>query len=369
MVTKKRTAEGVERAPWFTELRSQVQVELDRFLTAREDRRPALEQELRQLRERIRGWTMSLADPELSPAVRKMLEANLEGALTEQAEAETRLRQAEAEAIRTRREVSAAEVADRLNRLADVLAGQDPTRANIELALHIEAIHGYQDGRVVVRTCKLGALAGDRNFAKSGEEALEPNGSVPASALPGKPRRLTRRRLSGEDAEIAGLKEEAELACDPHRFGGLGPEWFWNDEFSIPDRPQSWALINAVAVAQKRREMNWTHARLAQHFGKSVPTIRAALKLAVEQDPSVAALPRKIPRARWAVDHAAEVLERSLQGMSTLDLARRFGKSDTTIRVALKHARGGSGCDSSSTPTKSLTDLPSNAARDGSSPP
>jgi lambda repressor-like predicted transcriptional regulator len=337
-MNKKWTAESVERASWLADLRAQVQAGLDRLAAGREDRRPALEQELRQLRQRIQGWTMSLADPGLSPGVRKTLEANLESALAEQAEAETRLRQAEAEQGQARRVVTATEVADRLNRLAEVLVADDPTRVNIELALHIEAIRGFRDGRVVVRTCKLGALAGDWGFAGASGEPSDQNGTPPGCAYQGKARRLARRRLGGEDAESAGLKDDAEWACDAHRFAGLGPEWFREDEFSIPGPPESWATANALAVARKRREMGWTHAQLAEHFGKSVPTIRAALKLAVEKDPSVASVPRKMPRARWEDSHYEEVAALHRSGMSVRDLSRRFGKSEPLIRAALRLA-------------------------------
>jgi hypothetical protein len=284
---RKWTAESVARAPWFEGLRAQIQAELDRLAAGREDRRPALEEELRVLRQRIQGWTLSLADPALSPAVRKTLQDNLEGALAEQTGAEARLRQAEAEQGQARRVVTAEEVADRLSRLADILAADDPTRANIELALHIEAVRGFQDGRVIVRTCKLGALAGDWAFAEAGGEPSSGLGEKgPASPYPGKPRRLARRRLSGEDADSAELREEAESVCEADRFAVLGPEWFWEDEFTLPGRREGWASTNAPAVARKRRETGWTHARLAAHFGKSLPTIRAALKRAAEKDPS-----------------------------------------------------------------------------------
>ena len=56
--------------------------------------------------------------------------------------------------------VNPQQVVDRLNRLADVLARNNPTRGNVELSLHIDQICCHDDGRVVVRTCKLGALAG-----------------------------------------------------------------------------------------------------------------------------------------------------------------------------------------------------------------
>ena len=78
--------------------------------------------------------------------------------------------------------------------------------------------------------------------------------------------------------------------------------------------------------------------KVAAHFGKTVPTIRAALKYACA-DGSFQELPAKMPRARWHVDHAAEVAALKAQGMTTAELAQHFQKSDTTIRAALKSAK------------------------------
>jgi hypothetical protein len=62
------------------------------------------------------------------------------------------------------------------------------------------------------------------------------------------------------------------------RFAGLGPEWFWEDTFQLP-RKTCWAREQAAEVARLRAG-GLTLEELAVHFGKSVPTIRAALKRA-----------------------------------------------------------------------------------------
>ncbi|MEM9569151.1 MAG: hypothetical protein AAF974_12685, partial [Cyanobacteria bacterium P01_E01_bin.34] len=51
------------------------------------------------------------------------------------------------------------------------------------------------------------------------------------------------------------------------------------------------------------------------------------------------ALPRRMPRPRWAEEHAAEVAQLRGNGMGTADLAKHFGKSDTSIRQALAYFR------------------------------
>jgi len=61
-------------------------------------------------------------------------------------------------------------VLDRLHCLSAVLAGGNPSALNVELALHIDRIAYYEGGRVVVRTCRLGALAAAANLVR--DEAL-----------------------------------------------------------------------------------------------------------------------------------------------------------------------------------------------------
>ncbi len=69
------------------------------------------------------------------------------------------------------------------------------------------------------------------------------------------------------------------------------------------------------------------------------PTIRKALKYATQALGIVlSSLPKKMARADWAKDHAVEVARLKASGRNTVELAEHFGKSDTTIRKALKHA-------------------------------
>jgi hypothetical protein len=52
------------------------------------------------------------------------------------------------------------DVLSRVEKLADVLAANNPTMGNLELSFHIDRIDCFSDGRVEMRTCKLGALTG-----------------------------------------------------------------------------------------------------------------------------------------------------------------------------------------------------------------
>src|SRR5581483_986398 len=132
------------------------------------------------------------------------------------------------------------------------------------------------------------------------------------------------------------LKDSAHFAADPNRFAGVGDQWFWTECLQIPAKT-CWASEHAAAVA-KERAAGATLEQLAVKFKKTVPTIRDALRRAAQADPATGELPRKMPRRRWAVDHAAEVADLKHQGLSVDETAAKLGKSDTTIREALRHA-------------------------------
>ena len=170
-----------------------------------------------------------------------------------------------------------------------------------------------------------GASSGDHRAVREGQTA---------QATPRR-RAMLRVDTAGDDGR--DMKAAAHTAADPHRFAGFDEQWFWEDDFHIPRR-KSWAEEHAAEVAE-RRTAGLTMEKLAAHFGKTRPIIREAMKHAASADESVGQLPGKMPRRRWAEDHAAEVAKLKAQGLGTMEIAKRFGKSDTTIRTALKHAR------------------------------
>ncbi|MDB5310438.1 MAG: Resolvase domain protein [Gemmataceae bacterium] len=324
------TADALSRTGWFGDLHRQVQAELDRLTAGMGDRRPAIEAGLKELTQRVQGWSRSLAHPDLNPAVRRVLEADLGAALVRADELQADLAALTSAAHDARTVADPATVADRLNRLAEVLGGQNPSRTNVELARHLDSVRCFPGGRVVVRTCKLGALAGAADLVGGPGRAVTGG----TSELEGTPRRRGVRRLDTADAGPA-LREEAHRAADVHRFAGLGPDWFWEDEFRIPD-PTCWSKENAAEVARLRVTM--THEQLAAHFGRSVPTIRKALRAAKTGGLLTAGLPRKMPRARWESQHFGEVADLRRQGRSLSELCTHFGKSEPLIRAALKLA-------------------------------
>ncbi len=117
---------------------------------------------------------------------------------------------------------------------------------------------------------------------------------------------------------------------------GLGSEWFWEDEFRIPE-PTCWSKENAAWVAWSRAEGR-THEPLAAQFGVTVSIIRKALQFAVKASPRLAQLPRKMLRARCEDSHAEELWALWQEGRSTEQRDAHFGRSEPLIRVALNLA-------------------------------
>jgi DNA invertase Pin-like site-specific DNA recombinase len=328
------TVELLQQTKWFAPLLAQIQSEMDRQTGDRTDRRPGLASELARLEQQIAGWKLSLGNPTLNIEIRGALEADLGAALSRVRALSAELATLAATATDARLLADPVAVVDRLNRFTEVLAFDNPSRLNLELSLHIDAIRCFPDGRVVVRTCKLGALtpAAEAMVTTADDSSPTQDSDSPQR---GTPRKRSIRRLQTEDAGPA-LRELAHRAADVNRFAGLGTEWFWEDEFQIPE-PTYWAKENASAVAQGRSE-GLTHEQLAVQFGVTVPTIRKALKIAVEADSSLAGLPRKMARARWQDSHFVEVHRLKSEGWSVKRLAAHFNVSEPLIRAALEIA-------------------------------
>jgi site-specific DNA recombinase len=324
---------------WFGPLVEQVREALEQRTAERPDHRTAWTKEIEELQECLSGWAMSLAKPRLDLSLRSDIEDLASEARSQILQLESNLLQHE------RREEGLKELLDpqmvlgRLHRLAEVLGGNNPTAGNLELALHIDRIDCFSDGQILMRTCRLGAFEGGAELLNTAVEPIA-GPSVPETKVNGQivPRRRARHRIVMDCSSIRGQTTDVDRASDPRRFSGLEDQWFWVDSLEIP-KTSSWAEQNAAEVGELRRS-GQTIEQLAAHFGKTPPTIRRALALACVSDPSLKSLPRKMPRARWHERHATEVLKLKSEGQSTLAIARYFHKSDTTIRSALKHARG-----------------------------
>jgi len=192
---------------------------------------------------------------------------------------------------------------------------------------------------VRMRVCRLGSLSECVELLStesSTDDTSAHDDSSRNSAGFITPRRRAKLRVESIGLEAAELDATAVFVADPDRFAGLGDEWFEEFEFDVPTE-KHWYQIHALEVGQKRKQ-GLTHEQLCEEFGATFPTIRKSLKYAAEKDPTLADVPRKMARSRWREVHAHEVLEKKAEGLGTNELVDFFGKSDTTIRKALRFA-------------------------------
>lgn len=330
--------DNLNALPWFAEVMDLVRERFAEIRVGQRDMRPDLQHEYRQLEANSKGWSASLANPNLATTLRRNIEEQYGGALERMEEIEAILVEQDAQNDHADTLVNPDEVLDRLRSLADVLSDNNPTLGNLELSLHIDKIICSPDGVVVMRTCKLGGLTDVvEMLVEEGGLIGASNGTEP-SAQTATPRRRGRPRLGDADDDRDELRTLAEFASDTNRFAGLPDEWFWHDEFVIPERVWPFQEI-AIDVATDRRS-GLTHEQLAKKYGVTTPTIRKSLKHARAIDERFHNMPKKVARSRWHEVYAADVAAmKKSAGLSTLQLAEHFGKSDTTIRAALNHAK------------------------------
>ncbi|REJ65894.1 MAG: hypothetical protein DWQ31_16490 [Planctomycetota bacterium] len=290
-----------------------------------------MQEELAEISSEISGYTVSLSNPKLSPTVRSVLEQSLEKAVKRQQAIEQTL--AESESLRDAVEtvLDPETVVQRLSRLDEVLAANNPSMGNIELSLHIDRIDCYPDRRVVLRTCKLGALAGAVEMLSVHEDS-QPHDK------PVKPRR--RARLRVDDGNDEEWEATAEWSADPNRFAGLGEHWFDETEYVIPDRPLPWAVENAEAVFRRRQKAKLSYVKLAREFNVSPPTARAAVQHYLSEHPDETddvnlpqggQRPPKFDLSKFG--HEARALWDA--GTSKLQLAKKYECSTPTIDKAI----------------------------------
>lgn len=334
---------------WLPDLLQQVRDSLEIEHEGRQDQRPALEQELSQLNASAAGWSKSLGNRELAPALRTVIEADWAAALDRVAEIEALLAaenvdQEQAEAL-----VEPDQVLCRLNKLASVLAQNSPTLGNLELSLHIDRIQCSADGEVTMRTCKLGSLPdGVAMLAESPQPAAGTDSGAGNSKPPPKPRRRGRLRVDESDDDDEELEAARDFVTDPRRFAGLGDEWFWMDRFQVPDGPLSWVARNAEAVFQRRQEARLSFDKLGDEFGVSGPTARAATQHYLAEHPGAVDAVRLRPGGKRppkfdVAEFAVEARQLWEAGWSKLRLASKYACSTSVIDRALAHAYAQSG--------------------------
>ena len=325
------------------EMRSLIEEYLEKQSSTENDSRPAIASQITEIDEQIRGWTQSLGNPSLPHEVRRSIETDFNVAIELKAELEEALAQLEYVFASRSFRLDSAKVRKMMSRLSDVLAEPNPSLANIELSLHIDKINCKPDGTVTVRFCKLG-LAGieavnsiglvevNNNPIADGDTDSDNGGKYACT-----PRRRARLSASSDLYSAWDLESLAHWATDPHRFDYMDDCWFEEVTFVRP-KQLCWAEENAIAIAECRLNERLTEAALAEKFGVSNLTIRKGLKIALKLDSKYNDIPKKMPRSRWDEDHAAEVHAIS-HTMMMKDMVSHFGKTDTTLRKAIKFAK------------------------------
>jgi site-specific DNA recombinase len=334
---------------WFPQLLEMVHTERQRHRDEQPDRAADDAREIIALDRQLDGWMLTLSDPTLTPEVRTDFIACYQQAKRRRHQLDRSIAAARALGAHAGRTLDPGQLIGQLRDLANVLAGFNPTLGNLELSRHIERIDCFADGRVEMRGTFLGLFEG-------ATELLTRDVPVPAvgpettanrfaPVVPRRRGRLQVPNLSADattDTDIGG----GDTSLDPKRFAGLPESFIWTESLVI-EKTLSWAQANAAKVVRLRLS-GLTMEEVAKRCGKTIPTIRDALKHGKAAQPGLE-LPRKAARARWAEDHAAEVMALKLGGMTTDQLAGRFGKSDTTIRAAVAHAEATAELDSGAT--------------------
>jgi hypothetical protein len=328
----------LRQSKYFSDLVTLVNQELGRTRQTSQDERPALEHELAALDSQIRGWRQSLGDPGLPVRTRSMLTQDVEQAAEKQEAIRDKLARLTSENTTVETLVDPLQVAEALTRLEEILLWENPTASNLELSLHVDKIECHPGGRVTVRTSKLGALAPlVEQFSEFEGSSDVPSTDVTSAKV--KNRRRARLRVDDVGRDELEIRAKADYVADPHRFAGLGPEWFWQDDFQIPDPPLPWPEANAAAVLEKRKETGWSYPRLAEHYEVSIGTIKTAMKLGKAKCADPASLPKRARRPRWEELNWEKVLDRKrsvppAEG-TKVALARYFDVSPPTIGKAL----------------------------------
>jgi DNA invertase Pin-like site-specific DNA recombinase len=262
-------ADGENDSPFMAELTRAIQEELG---NRREGLSPleGLTRERESIEKRRRGWILSLANPDLDGASRREIEAALEQDAELAREVEQALARRSAILKQEKELVDEQVIRANLDRLHELLAIENPTRCNLELALHIDWIKCFPDRRVQMRLCKLGGVLSAIEFLRDPSQSTDDRD-------PHTDRRRRRGKLSiCDDGTFADVGEVIDFATDPRRFEFVPGEWFWIDEFISPNFA-CWAELNARAVHEHWQANGCTMLALSQAFGKSIPTVRKAL--------------------------------------------------------------------------------------------
>ena len=303
---------------------------------------PRFQSELAELQENVSGWTITLGQPQVPSILRDKLIADSGAALERIEEIEVILESRASESVVFERLVQKSEIEDRLNRLGEVLKGECPTSTNLELSMHIDRIECFQDGRVVCRSCKIGSVPDAVIWFSQSDEDSKPSADTNAAGnYRTKPRRRAWMNVDDSSCTDEKLRDRINMATDPHRFDRLPDNWFWVDEFRIPE-PTFWAKENAAAVQERFNKLNdsgqkFTLNALAKEFSVSRPTISRALDIALGNDNAGPAPHRKESTVRVKGNPEIEnrIAELHDEGLLNKDIGTTLNISRSTVTNAL----------------------------------
>ncbi|MCC9598923.1 recombinase family protein [Stieleria sp. JC731] len=302
---------------------------------------PQLEAELSELQSRVGGWSVTLAKPDLPSQLRSTIETQAAQTLNRIMEIENSLESQACESSVFNNLVRPSEIRDRLNRLAEVLDDQCATSINLELSMHIDRIDCFKEGRVVSRTCKIGSVPNAVAWFSETSEIVSSADDEPNNGYQTKPRRRAWMRIHDESFSNERLRDQINMATDPHRFAMLPNDWFWIDVFQIPER-SCWTKDNRDAVRRRYQEVQSATGRkpsanaLAREFGVSRPTILAALDHA-QRDDTVVPQHRRQPtiKVKGNPNVEAEIARLHDSGMSNKEIGSVVGIGRSTVTKAL----------------------------------
>ncbi|QDV52165.1 Sigma-70, region 4 [Gimesia fumaroli] len=336
--------DSLTNSHWYPVILREIQQEMNKLLKDDSGREGSLLHEIECIADQKKGWMISLSDPKLPQSIRDEIHLDYQRAESRERDIKLQLER------RQKREQYMSEllnpelVLESLNRLDDVLAGENATRGNLELSLHIDRIECFTDGHVKMKLCRLGPLPHCIEFMK--HNSSKPEGEEQSDMLDGPPehqatpRRRAKLRVESIGPEGKELESAAAFATDPERFTGIGPEWFEEIEFDVPHE-KHWYQIYASEVFHRRQEKELSYAKLAKEFDVTPPTVRAAVEYYLDTHPDAkdnvklqcgGKRPPKYDLSK--IGPEARVLWESR--WSKLKLAEKYGCSPPTIDKALE---------------------------------
>lgn len=321
----------------FLALQHLVSAEVSRLEAALPDTERQLETERQQLQDKKRGWLLSLADASLSPVLRRQLQDFFD-------EADNRLRLIDQLLQQHRQKVTSLtdlctpqRVVEELRQFQQFVRCENASQINLQLSRLIDTITVTTNGTVRVRFSLLACLADPSVTSQYAQTVAEP--ADRATEVPRmRARRPSRNVPATCPADPLAISFPQDNGINIDRFDGWPDDWFQVVEWTIPIR-RSWSEEHALEVAESRLASPCNLDTLAERFGKSRPTIQAAIKHAKLMGVDATRVDGRHLQPNWAKDHADEVAGYYRQhGENISQAARHFGKSTTWVREALRNA-------------------------------